>query len=120
MESNITNVIAGVISDYLEFAAVIVITFAVLFTIINFIIRFLKRDSDAFKKWRRGFGKSLQAGLELLIAADIIGTIATEMTLESILILGLLVIVRTFLSWSVEVEMEGRWPWQRNTNPKTN
>jgi uncharacterized membrane protein len=51
-------------------------------------------------------------GLEILVAADIIRTVALEATLQSVAILGLLVLVRTFLSWALAVEMEGRWPWQ--------
>lgn len=51
-------------------------------------------------------------GLEVLIAADIVRTVALEATLESIGFLGLLVLIRTFLSWSLAVEIEGRWPWQ--------
>jgi len=51
-------------------------------------------------------------GLEVLIAADIVRTVALEATLESIGFLGLLVLIRTFLSWSLAVEIERRWPWQ--------
>lgn len=51
-------------------------------------------------------------GLEVLIAADIVRTVALEATLESIGFLGLLVLIRTFLSWSLAVEIQGRWPWQ--------
>jgi len=58
-------------------------------------------------------GKALLLGLEILVAADIVRTVALEATLVSILALGLLVLVRTFLSWSLTVEIEGRWPWQR-------
>ena len=51
-------------------------------------------------------------GLEILVAADIVRTVALEATLESVAILGLLVLIRTFLSWSIDVEIESRWPWQ--------
>jgi uncharacterized membrane protein len=57
-------------------------------------------------------GKSLLVGLELLVAADIIRTVTLDTTLASIAALGALVVVRTALSWSVTVEVEGRWPWQ--------
>ena len=56
-------------------------------------------------------GKALLLGLEILVAADIIRTVALEATLESVCILGLLVLIRTFLSWALVVEIEGRWPW---------
>jgi uncharacterized membrane protein len=58
-------------------------------------------------------GRTLLLGLEILVAADIIETVALEPTLESIAALGLLVIVRTFLSWSIILEIEQRWPWQK-------
>jgi uncharacterized membrane protein len=49
--------------------------------------------------------------LELLVAADIIRTVALEPTMTNVLMLGILVIIRTFLSWSLVLEIEGRWPW---------
>jgi uncharacterized membrane protein len=52
-------------------------------------------------------------GLELLVAADVVRTVALEPTLKNVGVLGLLVLIRTFLSWSLTVEMEGRWPWQK-------
>ena len=51
-------------------------------------------------------------GLEILVAADIVETVALETTLQSVAVLGLLVLIRTFLSWALVVEIEGRWPWQ--------
>jgi uncharacterized membrane protein len=57
-------------------------------------------------------GKGLQLGLEFLVAADVISTVTVEPTMEKILSPGLLIIVRTLLSWSIAVEVEGCWPWQ--------
>jgi uncharacterized membrane protein len=57
-------------------------------------------------------GKALLLGLELLVAADVVRTVVLEATLESVAVLGLLVLVRTVLGWTLLVEMEGRWPWQ--------
>jgi uncharacterized membrane protein len=57
-------------------------------------------------------GRTLLLGLEILVAADIIRTVALDPTLESVAVLGLLVLIRTFLSWSLVVEIEGRWPWR--------
>ncbi len=57
-------------------------------------------------------GKSLLLGLELLVAADVVRTVVLEATLESVAVLGLLVLVRTVLGWTLLVEIEGRWPWQ--------
>ncbi|WP_305096609.1 DUF1622 domain-containing protein [Croceibacterium aestuarii] len=67
---------------------------------------------DLVPAFRKTLGRSILTGLELLVAADIIRTVAVEPTLESVLVLGLIVIIRTFLSFSLEVEIDGRWPWQ--------
>jgi uncharacterized membrane protein len=67
--------------------------------------------------FRRTLGRSILTGLELLVAADIIRTVAIEPTLQSVLVLGLIVVIRTFLSMSLQVEIEGRWPWQRTEPP---
>jgi uncharacterized membrane protein len=60
-------------------------------------------------------GRNLLLGLEILVAADIIETVALELTLESVAALGLLVLVRTFLSWTTLLEIEERWPWQKTS-----
>ena len=66
----------------------------------------------AFIEARLGLGRALRLGLEVLIAADIILTVALELTLANLAALGVLVLIRTFLSWAIEVETEGHWPWQ--------
>lgn len=62
---------------------------------------------------RSDLGRAILLGLEFLVAADIIATVAIEPTLQSVLVLGAIVLIRTFLSFSLEVEIEGRWPWRR-------
>jgi len=66
----------------------------------------------AYKGLRSNLGRSILLGLELLVAADIINTVAIEPTLESVAVLAGIVAIRTFLSFSLELEIEGRWPWQ--------
>jgi len=66
-----------------------------------------------FRDYRRGVGRSILLGLEFLVAADIINTVAVTPTLMSVLVLAGIVAIRTALSFSLEVEIEGRWPWQR-------
>ena len=68
----------------------------------------------AYEQVRRGVGRAILLGLELLIIADIVLTITVDATLESALALGLIVVVRTFLSFSLEVELEGALPWRRS------
>lgn len=72
-----------------------------------------REGSVAFKALRSSLGRSILLGLELLVAADIINTVAIEPTLESLAVLAGIVLIRTFLSFSLEVEIEGRWPWSR-------
>ncbi|MEE4205926.1 MAG: DUF1622 domain-containing protein [Erythrobacter sp.] len=70
-------------------------------------------EDDAVAIFRRMLGRAILTGLELLVAADIILTVAVDPTLESVLVLGAIVLIRTFLSFSLEVEIDGRWPWQK-------
>ncbi len=70
--------------------------------------------SEAFDVYRSNLGRAILLGLEFLVAADIINTVAIEPSLQSLLILGGIVLIRTFLSFSLEVEIEGRWPWDRH------
>lgn len=70
--------------------------------------------SDIFNLYRSNLGRAILLGLEFLVAADIINTVAIEPSLQSLLILGGIVLIRTFLSFSLEVEIEGRWPWERH------
>lgn len=68
---------------------------------------------DAYRRLRQDIGRAILLGLEVLVAADIIRTVAVTPTLESVAILGAIVAIRTFLSISLQVEVEGRFPWQR-------
>jgi uncharacterized membrane protein len=66
-----------------------------------------------YESYKIRIGRSLLLGLEVVVAADIVKTIAAAPTLMSLAVLGGLVIIRTFLSWTLVLEIEGRWPWQR-------
>lgn len=70
---------------------------------------------EAYRGLRHSLGRSILLGLEILVAADIIRTVAVEPTLQSVAVLAGIVAIRTFLSFSLEVELQGRWPWQRAT-----
>src|SRR5215831_18827708 len=65
-----------------------------------------------FHSFRQNLGRAIILGLELLVAADILRTISTEPTLRQVVVLAIIVLIRTFLSFSLEVELEGRWPWK--------
>lgn len=72
-----------------------------------------RRDQDIYHRYRQRLGRSILLGLELLVAADIIRTVAITPTFQSVGVLGLIVVIRTFLSFSLELEITGRWPWQK-------
>ncbi len=72
-----------------------------------------KGAGSAYGAIRAVFARSILLGLEFLVAADIIRTVAVQPTLENVAVLGLIIVIRTFLSFSLEVELDGRWPWAR-------
>jgi len=76
--------------------------------------RFLFRwtTNQAYNQYKETLDKALLLGLNVLVAADIVRTVALEPTITNLLGLGLLVLIRTFVSWSLLVELEERWPWQ--------
>jgi uncharacterized membrane protein len=73
-----------------------------------------RRIVSRYDRYKISIGKSLLLGLEVLVAADIVKTIAIELTFPSLGLLAGLVLVRTFLSWTLVLEIDGRWPWQRD------
>lgn len=72
-----------------------------------------RADNDVYHRYRRLLGRSILLGLELLVAADIIRTVAVTPTFRSVGVLAVIVVIRTFLSFSLELEITGRWPWQK-------
>ena len=106
--------LAEIIATIIEVAGVLVIGIGVLVaTIISLRIKLADRKAVTYVAFRREMSRWLLLGLELLIAADVITTVTLNLELESVLSLGILVIIRTFLAWSITMENEGRWPWQR-------
>lgn len=96
-------------------AGALVIVAGLLVATIHFIGNVSKQASDSYRMFRQDLGRGILLGLEFLVAADIIRTVAVEPTLQSVLVLGLIVLIRTFLSMAMEVELQGRWPWQQAT-----
>lgn len=78
------------------------------------ITRIVRKKGEVYGRFRRFLGRSILLGLELLVAADIIRTVAVMPTLESVGVLAGIVLIRTFLSWSLELEITGQWPWQKD------
>jgi uncharacterized membrane protein len=110
-----------------EILAVVIMVFFIIMGTVRWVVQSTKKLGDAsvknirvaYEAYRLVLGKAMLIGLELLVAADIIRTVALDLTLLNIELLGALVVVRTFLGWSIVVELEGRWPWQekRESDP---
>jgi uncharacterized membrane protein len=107
--------IARDVSEWIEIAAVTVIALTVGLSIVLMVSVAVTGGGAAKSEsvFKQAFSRGVLLGLDLLIAADIIRTVTLDPTLENVAALGLLVVVRTFLSWALVLEAEGRWPWQR-------
>ena len=97
--------------------AVALIVIAIIVGTGRYLLKINRWENDAYDTYKRHLAKSLLLGLEFLVAADIVRTVALEPTMNSVTILGALVVIRTFLSWSLVVETEGHWPWRLRTAP---
>lgn len=102
------------VSTFFEIAGVATIVAGFLVALFR-AARHLRRGdrAESYRALRATFGHSILLGLEILVAADLIRTVAVDPTLENLAVLAALVAIRTFLSWSLEVEIEGQWPWHR-------
>jgi len=105
-------------SQGIEALAVAIMVIQIAIGTVRWIYHSISRPERSYERFRVILGKSLLIGLELLVAADIIRTVALDATLMSLAILASLVMVRTFLGWTITVEIEGRWPWQGKNEPK--
>src|SRR5688500_7297708 len=103
------------IVELIELIGVAIIAIGALATLGMFLLALLRRTSveDAIATFRSSLGRAILVGLEFLVAADIINTVVIDMTLENVASLAIIVFIRTLLSFSLETEIEGRWPWQR-------
>ncbi|HEY0009820.1 MAG TPA: DUF1622 domain-containing protein [Tepidisphaeraceae bacterium] len=98
-------------------AGVLVIVIAMLIATGRFFMTLRQSRSGAYRTFRQDLGRGILLGLEFLVAADIIRTVAVAPTLDNVLVLGVIVLIRTFLSMALEVELQGRWPWQQADKP---
>jgi uncharacterized membrane protein len=97
----------------IELAGIAVLLSGALLATILFVVRWRAESFvTAYARYRANLGRAILLGLEILIIADIIGTIAVEPTVHNLGVLGLIVVIRTFLSFALEVEISGRLPWR--------
>ena len=109
------HAIADQIAKLLELVGVAIIVGGIILATLTF-VREGSRTGDwrsAYPGYRSDIGRGILLGLELLVGADIISTITAPLTFASVALLGAVVFIRTFLSFSLETEIEGCWPWQR-------
>ena len=106
--------VVDVVGRTVEAAGIAVITVGVLASLVRFGRVLIKRPSPAgaYSSARRSIGRSILLGLELLVAGDIIRTVVVDPTFESVGVLAAIVAIRTFLSFTLGVEIPSRWPWQ--------
>jgi uncharacterized membrane protein len=112
-EDVMQNVVRG-----FEVAGVGVLVVGSVLAFARFAVELFRRPLDeAYEGVRQRVGRAILLGLEILIIADIVQTITIDPTIESTITLGILVVVRTFLSFSLEIELEGEVPWRRSEKP---
>ncbi len=92
---------------------VLLIVFGALIATWRFLFRRQEGQAKSYQVYRQDLGRAILLGLEFLVAGDIIRTVVVSPTLDNVVVLGLIVLIRTFLSMALQLEVEGRWPWQR-------
>ena len=104
-----------IVVETIELIGVTIIAIGSTFTLAMFLIALIRRQGveDTMARFRSDLGRSILLGLEFLVAADIISTVVVDLTLENVASLAGIVFIRTLLSFSLEAEIDGRWPWQR-------
>ncbi len=102
------------VTRVVELVGVLLILVGAAAATVRFVVRwFVVGLSDAYREYRQHLGRAILLGLEFLVAGDIINTVAVDPTFRSVGVLAGIVAIRTFLSFSLEVEIEGHWPWAR-------
>lgn len=107
-------------SQAMDLAGVVIIVGGALLATVHFALRWKDRASGTqYRRYRQSVGRAILLGLEFLLAADIVRTVAIDPTFRSVGVLAVIVAIRTFLSLELELEIDGRWPWQRDTAPRS-
>jgi uncharacterized membrane protein len=102
-----------------EAMAVALILGAYFYASIRFLLHTGRHAPNPYQRYKVALGRSLSLALEFLVAADVIRTVGVTLSFRNIGILGAIIVIRTALSWSLVVEMEGRWPWQVASGPNS-
>jgi uncharacterized membrane protein len=105
------------IGEAIDVAGVAVIVVGALISAGAAAVELGHHETGTYRRFRQRLGRTILLGLELLVAGDIVRTVATVPTLTSVAVLAIIVLIRTFLSFSLEVELTGHWPWQGGGTP---
>jgi uncharacterized membrane protein len=110
-----TDALIEVISRGVELAGIAVIVLGAIYATLLFLLhlRPARGIPEAYQLYREGVGRAILLSLEFLVAADIIRTVAISPTFTSVGVLAAIILIRTFLSWTLELEITGQWPWQQ-------
>jgi uncharacterized membrane protein len=103
------------IGDVIDAVGVAVIVVGMLISTGAAAVELSRHETGIYRHFRQQLGRTILLGLELLVVGDIVRTVAAQPTLTSVAILAIIVLIRTFLSFSLEIELTGYWPWQRKT-----
>ena len=106
------RLLMGNVGTGIDGAGVVVIVLGAILATGRFVFRRQREVGKSYQVYRQDLGRAILLGLEFLIAGDIIRTVVVAPTMENVAILGLIVLIRTFLSMALQLELEGRWPWQ--------
>jgi uncharacterized membrane protein len=106
--------IMDVVGTAVDTAGVSVIVIGALIATTRFLFQRRGETSILFRLYRQDMGRAILPGLEFLVAGDIIRTVVVDPTFDNVIVLGLIVLIRTFLSMSLQLELDGRWPWQHD------
>ncbi len=106
------------VASGIEVCAVVIIVGGIVYGIVRFFTQWAGREVGAHQVPRHMIGNALLLGLEFLVAADVIRTVILDLTIANVAALGILVVIRTFLSWSLLAEMDGRLPWKTHAPSK--
>jgi|TARA_R110000787_G_scaffold69745_1_gene155120 uncharacterized membrane protein len=107
------------IAAIIELLGVSIILVLAVYALTSAIYQLTRKKNEIefiYRQTRQRLGRGILLGLEFLVAADIIHTVAVELTFKTVGVLAIIVVIRTFLSFTLEVELTGKWPWQENGN----
>ena len=105
--------IMDIVGTSMDGVGVLIVVGGSLFATVRLALRRMQGAGNYYVWYRQDVGRAILLGLEFLIAGDLIRTVVVAPTMQNVAVLGLIVLIRTFLSFSLELEITGRWPWQK-------